>query len=155
MTHSELALTAFDAGCDCGKAIIRAYETETILDERSLARLHEDVPGLPGHPEDECGIVTGADIVIQTLRGLKASPTTASEFSRTFKERFIALNESACCKRLLGYDVADVRELGQAIDADAFDHVCRKLMADACSILDGMIAAMPAPTGERRAPRPS
>ena len=144
MTRAEHALRIFDEGCDCGQAILQAFEAGMDADQHELDCHHAAVPLLPGRPDERCGIVSGALTVIGEWRELGDAPDRAAELSARFRERFLAAHASLGCRQLLGYDLTDVRQLGEALDTGAVETVCRRLMLDACALLEELLSPVPA-----------
>jgi hypothetical protein len=147
MTRTEAALQYFDGGCDCGKALLRAYEPVLALDKSTRAHYRTPCSQLPGSPSKLCELVSGSLAVLSHVgspRGEGAGP----DLAQRFKDRFMSNHEGLECKKLLGLDLTELGDLSKAIDSDAIDHVCRELVVQACGILDELIGDVPAPSAE-------
>lgn len=140
MTRSEAALHYFDSGCDCGKALLRAYEPVLTLDHATRAHYRAPCAQLPGSPSKQCGVVNGSLEVLSHIR----DPDLAAKF----KARFMTIHPDLECKKLLGYDLTELADYSKAIDTDAVDHVCRELVLQACAILDELMGEVQAPASE-------
>jgi len=141
MTRTETALRYFDEGCDCGKAILHAYEPVLNLDAKTRERYRASCSQLPGSPAEQCEAVSGAFEVLSHLYGPEAGGS--ADLLARFKARFMATHDSTTCKKLLGYDLTYVKDLATVIETDAVGHVCRELVMQTCAILDDIIEEAP------------
>jgi len=138
MNRAEAALKYFDDGCDCGKALLRAYEPILPLDEPTRLRYRASCAQLPGSPAERCEVVSGA---LEVLAHLDTSDAHVPEaLAARFKDRFLAGHGSTSCKKLLGYDLSELHDFSEAVDSGAVDRVCRGLIKDVCEILDDLVS---------------
>ncbi len=145
MTRTETALQYFDEGCDCGKALLHAYEPVLSLNEKTREKYRAPFSQLLGSPAECCEVVSGA-LEILAHAGT-ASAASSADLAARFKARFMTSHTSTRCKDLLGYDLGELRGSPKSIDTDAVDHVCHDLIIQACRILDELIGDKAAVTG--------
>lgn len=139
MDRTEAALRYFDDGCDCGKALLKAYEPILAVDEATRAGYRASSAELLGNPAERCEVVSGALEVLAHL-GL---PDAAEKLSMSFRDRFLSLHPSTSCRQLLGYDLAILPEFSEAVDSGVVDRVCRQILAEACAIIEELLVDSP------------
>jgi hypothetical protein len=137
MNRTESALKYFDEGCDCGKALLRAYEPILPLDEATRAGYRASCSELLGRPAERCEVVSGAFEVLSHLG--HSDRHVLEELSSRFNARFLAAHGSTSCKKLLGYDLTVLPDFSEAVDSDAVGRVCRGLIKEVCEILDELV----------------
>lgn len=142
MNRTEAALRYFDDGCDCGKALLKAYEPVLALDDATRAGYRASSAPLLGSPAERCEVVSGALEVLAHL----GSPDATERLAARFQDRFLRAHPSTSCKKLLGYDLSVLPEFSEAVDSGVVDRVCRGLLSETCALLEEFLGDLSGPT---------
>ncbi len=142
MNRTEAALRYFDDGCDCGKALLKAFEPILAVDEATREGYRAASAPLLGRPAERCEVVSGALEVLAHLgrpdaAGIEARG--AEDLAARFRERFLSRHPSMNCAGLLGYDLSVLSDYSEAVDTGAVDRICRGLLTEICAILDELV----------------
>lgn len=141
MSQAADAIAFFQGGWNCTQAILAAHCTLHGVDRDEAMRAAATVSAGP-RPEEMCGAVTGALLVIGLARGRgsmrhAATAPDVQELTQRFKERFQQRNGGLFCRELL----AQTEELSQAraTPDEAAHPRCLALLQSASEILDELL----------------
>lgn len=139
MTEEQIR-EEFIKGYDCSQVVLRAYAGALGLTDDEANRMAACFGG--GMLEGEvCGVVTGALMAIglkyghSKLENVMEQKEIMMEKSALFREKFKEKHDTLICRPLLGYDVADPKDLQAALDSGRMLNFCPKLAAEAIEIL--------------------
>ncbi len=132
MNQVQVALDCFKEGFSCSQAVFATYAKKLGMDYETALKLSQAFGGGMGGMKRECGVVTGAYMVISLIHGrTRADDAEARlktfELVKTFHERFNEVHHSTVCGELLeGYE-------GNPHD------LCGKYIKTSCEILDDLL----------------
>jgi C_GCAxxG_C_C family probable redox protein len=143
MNNKEKALSFFDGGFNCAQSVFSAYPEVTGIDEATAKKTSLGFGAGFGRLQETCGAITGAIMVLgakyfnaKDVAGSKESSyAKVRELVRLFKEK----NGSICCLDLLKVDLSTEGGMKMAREANVFGTVCRRVIGDACDILEKMV----------------
>jgi len=132
MSKAEEADTLFKEGFSCAQSIFAVYAQKYGLDKKMALKISQAFGGSVAGMRGECGIVTGAYMVIGLAFGTSETEDGAPkiktyEMVRTFNKRFKEVHQSTVCRELLE---------GRA--GNQYD-LCKEYIKTACEILDGLL----------------
>nr|WP_302597483.1 C-GCAxxG-C-C family protein [uncultured Cellulosilyticum sp.] len=132
MSKVDEALALFKEGFSCSQAVFATYAKDLGMDYKMALKVSQGFGGGMAGMRGECGVVTGACMVIGLLYGRTEASDGAArlktfrlvkEFSARFKER----NDSTVCGKLLENKSGTHYEM------------CKDFVKDACEILEELI----------------
>ena len=132
MSKVEEALGCFKEGFSCSQSVFAPYAKALGMDYETALKLSQAFGGGMGGMKRECGVVTGAYLVISLVHGrTRAEDAEARlktfELVKTFFERFKEVHHSTVCGELLeGYE-------GNPHD------ICGKYIKTSCAILEDLL----------------
>ncbi|WP_070000869.1 C-GCAxxG-C-C family protein [Cellulosilyticum sp. I15G10I2] len=132
MSKVQEALDCFKEGFSCSQAVFATYAKELGMDYETALKVSQAFGGGMGGMKRECGVVTGAYMVISLIHGrTRAEDAEARlktfELVKTFHEHFREVHKSTVCGELLeGYE-------GNPHD------LCGKYIETSCKILDDLL----------------
>ncbi len=143
--HSEKAEKLFREGYNCAQAVLLAFSDITGLDDETAAKLSSSFGGGLGRMREVCGAVSGAAMVLGTVRGYsdpkdinakKEHYALVQEFARRFKEE----NGSIICRELLaGVKTVQGSDPEERTETYYKKRPCPELVRIAAEILDDML----------------
>ncbi len=132
MSKVQEALECFKEGFSCSQAVFATYAKDLGLDYETSLKLSQAFGGGMGGMKRECGVVTGAYMIISLIHGrTRAEDAEARlktfELVKDFYERFNKVHHSTVCGELLeGYS-------GNPHD------LCGKYIETSCHILEELL----------------
>lgn len=144
MTKAEDAVALFQQGFNCTQSILSVYATDFGLDRRIAARISQGFGAGIGRTDEICGSLSGAIMVIG-LRygGINPDDKPAKEETYTmvamFLQQFKAIHRSISCTDLLGYNLSDPQQYGDAIAHKVAKEKCPAFIRDAVELVDSLI----------------
>lgn len=132
MTKAEEALNLFKEGFSCSQAVFAAYAKDLGMDYEMALKVSQAFGGGMGGMRGECGVVTGAYMVISLIYGRTKAEDGAARLKtfnlvKEFNKRFKAIYATSNCRELL------VGKSGSHYD------MCHGYVKDACLILDELL----------------
>lgn len=143
MDKKTYALSLFDNDFNCCQAVFAAFSEDLNLDTKTALKISCSFGG-GMRKGNTCGAVTGALMVIGLKYGhynkcdIESKQNTYSLASE-FQDRFIALNKSVICKKLLGHDLSTVSGMEILKEKGLFKTLCPKYIKDSIDILEEML----------------
>lgn len=133
MSKADEAENLLKEGYSCAQAIFAVYASEQGMDKTMAMKLSQVFGGSMVGIRGECGVVTGAFMVIGLVFGSDAADDGTSklktyELVKRFNRRFKEVNQSTDCRDLLE------GRLGNQFD------ICKDYLRTACDILDDLLA---------------
>ncbi|MDH7512602.1 MAG: C-GCAxxG-C-C family protein [Clostridiales bacterium] len=144
MNRSESALQSFRQGWSCSQAVLSVFCESLGLEREKAFKISQAFGGGMARMGKTCGAVTGAMMVIGLKHGRtrpedeKAKEKTYAlvlEMARRFQER----HGSLVCRELIGFDLSTAEDHEQAKKHGVFESLCPQFVADAVTILEGLI----------------
>ena len=134
MTKVEEALSLFKEGFSCSQAVFAAYAKDLGMDYEMALKVSQAFGGGMGGMRGECGVVTGAYMVISLKHGrIKAEDGEARlktfNLVKEFASRFKELHQTTVCKDLL-----------EGKSGTHYD-MCSEYVKNACLLLDELLEA--------------
>lgn len=143
MDSVERALARFTTGSNCAQSVVCAFAERLGVSERAAWSMAAGFGGGIGREQLTCGAVTGAVMAV----GCRwADPSRAAakdlvyEKTRQVLRRFEAIHGTASCRELLGVDLKTPEGQKQAREQNLFRLKCDAFVADACRIVEQMLA---------------
>jgi len=142
--NKQLALKQFDQGFNCAQSVFATFSEQLQLDKNTALKIASGFGGGLGRRGDECGVVTGAMMVLGLAYGNTAPKDDSAkdlilkktnEFARRFKE----INDSSKCQQLIGFNLADESEHKAAVKNKVFDKLCTGYISDAVKIIEDLL----------------
>lgn len=132
MSKADEAENLLKEGFSCAQAIFAVYASEHGMDKTMAMKLSQVFGGSIVGIRGECGVVTGAYMVIGLVYGSDEADNGASkvktyELVKHFNRRFKELNQSTDCRDLLE------GRMGNQFD------ICKDYLRTACDILDELL----------------
>lgn len=132
MSKAEEALKLFKEGFSCSQAMFAPYAKDLGMDYEMALKVSQAFGGGMGGMRGECGVVTGAYMVISLIYGRTKAEDGAARLKtfnlvKAFNKRFKEIYQSSVCKDLL------VGKSGSHYD------MCHGFVYDACLILDELL----------------
>lgn len=141
---AEHVLVRFQDGCNCCQAVLSSQSARYGLPEDVAVRLATGF-GSGMCRGGICGAVSGA-VMLLGLAGGGGGPGYANLKVATaarvkdFYARFIERNGSIICRDLIGLDPSTPDGLAQARQENRFATICARLVTDAVSLVQSIIA---------------
>lgn len=141
---TETVLAQFGLKYNCAQIVFAHGACYLDLEEETALKIAACFGGGMQYG-DMCGAVTGAYMAI----GLKygnyqpndmEAKTLAMQKKGEFDEKFKALHKSLVCRNLLGLDFSKPEEAAKIPESGLTISLCPRLVADACDILDEILA---------------
>ena len=146
MTHQEKALALFHEGYNCAQAVFTAFSEDMEVDEKFALRLASSFGGGMGRMREVCGAVSGALMVLGTLKGydsLEDRNAINGHYAvvQNFAGQFREIHDSIICRDLLKLRQGELSTPSPTIRTDAFyqERPCDRCIADAVAILESML----------------
>jgi C_GCAxxG_C_C family probable redox protein len=144
ITRGDDAEAIFNGGFSCAQAVCLAFADDYGIDRETALKLSCGLGGGMSHTDNVCGAVTGALMVIGMKYGRTrvddlAAKEKTYEVAKEFVAEFFQRNHSLRCTELLGYNLANLRELGLAKEKGAFKAKCPLLVRSAAEILEEIL----------------
>lgn len=132
MSKVQGALDCFKEGFSCSQAVFATYAKELGMDYETALKLSQAFGGGMGGMKRECGVVTGAYMVISLIHGrTRADDAEARlktfELVNTFSDRFKEIHHSTVCGELLEGYTGNPHDL------------CGKYIESSCLILEDLL----------------
>jgi len=145
MRIADFAAASMSAGnTNCAQSVINAFCDDLGIDRALALKLALGFGGGMGHTGQTCGAVTAAYMVLGLKQDFNpANPKQNKDrvyaLVAEFNRRFIRVNRSINCTKLLGYDLSTPE--GEAIvkEQGLSQKICPKYVHDAVEILEGML----------------
>jgi C_GCAxxG_C_C family probable redox protein len=131
------------AKTNCAQSVIEAFCEELGLERDLALKLALGFGGGMGHTGQTCGAVSAAYMVLGLKQGFNpANPKENRDkvygLVQEFNKRFVKINGSTNCTKLLGADLATPEGAQAFKDKGLGTKVCAKLVYDAVEIAEGM-----------------
>ncbi len=145
---AERANECFNSGFNCAQSVLSVFCEDYGLDKSYALKIACSFGGGMGHLGEVCGAVSGAFMVLGLIYGqstendMQKKALTYSKV-KDFAQRFMEINGTINCTKLLNYDLSDEEQLNAAKQAGIFKVKCPKYIKDAVAILEEMIAEQP------------
>ncbi|MBN1410323.1 MAG: C_GCAxxG_C_C family protein [Spirochaetales bacterium] len=140
MTREEKAISLFDEGFNCAQSVFAAFADVTGIDAETAKGIAVSFGGGFGRLQETCGAVSGALLVIGSMRydtaDLPGSKEKAYAETRKFIEDFQGKNGSFKCRDLIGHDFSTDEGMKKVREMNLFDTVCKQVIRDACALLE-------------------
>lgn len=145
--RKEKALSLFMEGYNCSQSVFMAFADRFGIDEDTAKRISAGLGGGVGRQREVCGAVSGAVMVIGSIRaaesgddsdGKKANYELVREFCDSFRERH---GGTIICREMLKI-MADKKESATPDERNAEYYAkrpCARAVYDAAEILEEMI----------------
>jgi C_GCAxxG_C_C family probable redox protein len=133
----QTAQDRFTQGFNCSQSVFSAYASQLDIDNESALKLASLFGGGIAHQGNVCGAVTGALMVLGTLKG-NATPETKAETYRIAEEfikQFQELHGTILCRELIGHDISTPEGLQKARERDVFVSACPVYVRDAAKLV--------------------
>ncbi|UCF13962.1 MAG: C_GCAxxG_C_C family protein [Phycisphaerales bacterium] len=142
MSKVQDAVSAFESGFNCSRAIVRTYGPDYGLSVLDAIRVSCGFGG-GMRRGDVCGAVTGALMVLGLRFGAQDGSDTSAKagvYSKLaeFYCQFESRCDSVACRDLLGCDISTPEGMEQATSNNLFKTVCPKMVQAAAEILEDM-----------------
>ena len=146
--HAEIAEQLFIKGYNCAQAVFCAFTDVTGFDVDTSARLASSSGGGLGRLREVCGAVSGAALVLGTLKGYDDPADLEAkkqhyELVREFADRFKEKHTSIICRELLTQASLKAESGGDPEPRSEKYYQtrpCPHLVYDAALILDEMLS---------------
>ena len=140
----EKAGACFAGGIDCSQVVF-GHAAEAIGLDKDTARRIAAAFGGGMWRGETCGCVTGALMAIgykygHAAEGDEETKNAMLQKKAAFEEAFTAKRGSLICKELLGYDLSKPEEMEKIMEEGLLATLCPLLAAEACGILDQVLA---------------
>lgn len=152
LTHAELARKLFLSGSNCAQSVFCAYCDVTGYSREEALRLASSFGGGMGRMREVCGALSAVYIVVGILYGY-SEPGDDTEKARHYAlvqdiaARFKRKNGTIICRELLrGLEVGTLPMPTPRTEEYYKVRPCVRFVADACDILDEIIAEKASPT---------
>ena len=145
MTHAQKAEALFYEGYNCAQSVLLAFGDVTGLDQKTAAMLSSSFGGGLGRLREVCGAVSGASMVLGSLRGYddpKDAEAKKAHYHliQEFADRFRQANGSIVCRELLsGISTAEGRDPEARTESYYKKRPCPRLVFQAAEIVDSML----------------
>lgn len=135
---AHLVDDCFPVKMNCAQTIFSLHAEELGLDELTTQKIASGFAGGMACAET-CGAVTGSYMVIGMKHGHASSDPEDKMATKAkildFNAKFKAEHGSLICKKLVGYDISDPKELEEAREKGVFGTKCPTFLKTACTIL--------------------
>jgi C_GCAxxG_C_C family probable redox protein len=140
----KIAVETFNSGCNCAQAVLTSFSDILKMDKESLMAVSAGFGGGMGKLQDTCGAATGAYMVFSIYRSHTTSDNQHAKdesalMIRKFSKRFMEIEGSTNCKKLIGVDLNTEEGQQEAAEKDLFNKVCGKCVSTAVGIVEEMI----------------
>ena len=135
------ATDCFNNGFNCAQAVFSAYAPLLGIREDDALRIATGFGAGMGRQQEVCGAVTGAYMVISSMRGMTdakdiAAKETTYAMVKDFTRRFCQLHSSISCRSLLGCDINTDEGKKDYNERKLSTAVCLPCVQDACRIVE-------------------
>ncbi len=147
MTEKDRALELFMEGFNCSQSVFTAFAHRFGIDEDTAKRISAGLGGGVGRQREVCGAVSGAVMVLGSVRAAVSGDDSESkkenyELVREFCDRFRERHgDTIICREMLKI-AAEKKETAKPDDRNAEYYAkrpCAKAVYDAAEILEEMI----------------
>ena len=143
MNHADQAITYFNQHFNCAQAVLTPFAQEIGFNEKDALKIATAFGG-GARKGEMCGAVAGALMVLGLKYGHYHAEDMdekmhAYQITETFMNRFIEINGTVVCKKLLGYDISKKEDLVKIKALDLFKTACPKMIRAATEIVDQII----------------
>lgn len=140
----EKTLAAFRSGLNCSQSVLTAFTEDLKVDNNLALSLSCGFGAGMGRLQGTCGAVTGAFMAIGAYNCKKFSENKDRKeetyaMIQKFNDRFVSLNGTTECRKLINCDLSTNEGLMYAIENKLFEKVCEKCIADSINILEDFI----------------
>ncbi len=142
--RAENTLNAFRSGLNCAQSVLSAYTEDLKVDNGLALSLSCGFGAGMGRLQGTCGAVTGAFMAIGAYNCKKYSENKDRKeetyaMIQRFNDRFVSLNGTTECRKLINCDLSTEEGRKYAHDHHLFEKVCEKCITDSVGILDEMM----------------
>lgn len=142
--QEEEAVRVFNSGMNCSQAVFSALAEDSGLDRSQALRIASCFGGGMRCGE-VCGAVTGALMALGLYGGYDSqedpdAKAKSNALALEFERRFIGKNGSILCRELLGYNLSVPEEMEILKSMGLFSSVCPKMVADAVTLAETLLA---------------
>ncbi|PHV70970.1 hypothetical protein CS063_08100 [Sporanaerobium hydrogeniformans] len=132
MSKVEQALKCFEDGFSCSQAVFATYAKDLGMDYETALKVSQAFGGGMGGMQGECGVVTGAYMVISLIHGRTRAEDSEARLTtfrlvKEFSERFKKVYGTTVCKELL-----------EGKSGSHYD-MCADYVKNACLILEAIL----------------
>lgn len=142
--RTEKTLAAFRSGLNCSQSVLTAFTEDLNFDNNLALSLSCGFGAGMGRLQGTCGAVTGAFMAIgayncQKFTDNKDRKEKTYAMVQEFNDRFVSLNGTTECRKLISCDLTTEEGRKYAHDQQLFEKVCEKCIADSVDILEDLI----------------
>lgn len=142
--RTEKTLTAFRSGLNCSQSVLTAFTEDLNVDNSLALSLSCGFGAGMGRLQGTCGAVTGAFMAIGAYNCKKFTENKDRKeetyaMIQRFNDRFVSLNGTTECRKLINCDLSTEEGRIYAHDHQLFEKVCGKCITDAVNILEDLI----------------
>jgi C_GCAxxG_C_C family probable redox protein len=144
MTKADEAVALFLQGFNCTQSILSVFATDFGLDLHIAARISQSFGAGIGRTDEICGSFSGAIMVIGLRYGSinpddKAAKEKTYAMVAKFLRQFKAIHRSVSCTDLLGYNLSDPQQYGDAVAHKVAKEKCPAFIRDAVELVEALI----------------
>ena len=140
----EKTLKAFRTGLNCSQSVLTAFTEDLNVDNDLALSISCGFGAGMGRLQGTCGAVTGAFMAIGAYNCKKFTENKDRKeetyaMIQKFNDRFVSLNGTTECRKLINCDLNTKEGLIYAQEHQLFGKVCEKCIADSVNILEDFI----------------
>lgn len=141
----DAALENFSNGYNCAQSVFLAFCKDYGIDRETACKLVNALGGGICKSGNMCGALSAGCLAMSAVQG-KPDPSQPERQAKTYLlghemiDRFCEAFGATDCPSLLGYDLSDPEQMQAAVDANAFQTNCRKLIQKSVEMAEEYIA---------------
>jgi C_GCAxxG_C_C family probable redox protein len=140
----EKTLKAFRTGLNCSQSVLTAFTDDLKVDNSLALSISCGFGAGMGRLQGTCGAVTGAFMAIgvyncKRFTDNKDRKEETYAMVQRFNDRFVSLNGTTECRKLINCDLTTEAGRIYAHDHQLFEKVCEKCISDSVNILEDLI----------------
>ena len=144
MSRVEEAVSYFADGFSCSQSILSTYAKEFGLDKELALKIATGFGGGMGRLGGTCGAVTGAIMVIGLKYGRSKIEDMVSKektygLVREYIDKFMKINGSITCNKLLDCDINTPEGMRHAYDNNLFKTLCPDFVRSSAELLEKLL----------------
>ena len=147
INHEAEASRLFRGGANCAQSVFAAFAEELGIEKDYALMISSPFGGGMGRMREVCGAVTGALMVLGTLKGYDSVDDRSAinghyAAVQDFAARFREIHGSIICRDLLNLRQGEKTTPPPTIRSDAFykERPCDRCIADAVEILEKLLS---------------